>query len=79
MHTLQSSHTYPEVLDPHDLSSMGEAMVLALERLRSDGRSVETEAVARLVLRLYRRGLVEPRKLAEVVVLFCLNKLCSCE
>lgn len=65
----------PEILDPYDLAVMRGAIGIVHERIIRSGRSVETEAVANLVLRFYQQGLLEPEKLADLAVLYVQSKL----
>lgn len=75
LHYQQNSGDFPEILHPQDLSNMSKAVVRALEQLNHQDQSIETEDVAKLVFKLYRRGLVDPEKLAAVAVLFVQSKL----
>ncbi len=63
------------VLFPEDLARMSVAVRDALQRLASDGVAIESELVARIILKFYRRGLVDTDKLADVAVLVGHSKL----
>ena len=63
------------VLFPEDLARMSVAVRDALQRLASDGVAIESELVARIILKFYRRGLVDTEKLADVAVLVGHSKL----
>lgn len=69
------SEFYPAVFAPEDLKRMGVAAADALKQLEDQELTVEKEAVARIVLRFYRCGLVEPEKLKAVSVMFASSKL----
>ncbi len=67
---------FPGILVPEDLKRMSFATTDAIERLAGDQITVEKELVARVVLQFYRRGLVEPTKLADVAVMVAHSKFC---
>jgi hypothetical protein len=58
---------FPHVLRPNDLSIMGEAYLLAM--VDHNGLDFDSEALARMILRFYRKGLVDSHKLAAVSLL----------
>lgn len=62
---------FPEVLTPDDLQQMSVAYLRARARLnRTDSLSDEfDEHLARIIMRLYRRGLIDPKKLATLAAL----------
>jgi hypothetical protein len=58
---------FPHVLRPNDLSVMGEAYLLAM--VDHSGPDLDPEALARMILRFYRKGLVDSHKLAALSLL----------
>lgn len=62
-----SANDFPDILYPHDLAIMGEAYRLAM--LDLGGEEVDSDAVSRMILRFYRRGLVDRDKLATLSAL----------
>jgi hypothetical protein len=68
---------FPEVLTPDDLQQMSVAYLRAREQLhRADPLSDEFDAhLARIIMRLYRRGLIDPKKLATLAALMVGSKL----
>lgn len=58
---------FPHVLRPNDLSIMGEAYLLAM--VDHNGPNLDPEALARMILRFYRNGLMDHHKLAAVSLL----------
>ncbi|MET3587504.1 hypothetical protein ABID21_003629 [Pseudorhizobium tarimense] len=73
---MQRRHDYfPAVIYPEDLNRLWSATNSAVKQLVREGAEVESEAVARLVVQFYRRGLVDPKKLENVAVLFAQSKL----
>ncbi len=77
MHYQYPRQDFPDILHPEDLDKMSIAAAAAAKRLAREGAVAEYEAVARLVVQLYRRGLVDPEKLADVAVMFGHSKLFS--
>ena len=75
MNTQLTDALFGGVLFPEDLARMSVAMTVAIQRLAADRVAIENEIVARIVLRFYRRGLVDPEKLADVAVLVAHSKL----
>ncbi len=63
------------IFSPEDLERMGLAMSAAIARLTDEDAPVEKEAIARVVLRFYRRGLVDPIKLTDAAVMVAHSKL----
>jgi len=68
---------FPDVLTPDDLQQMSVAYLRAREQLhRADPLSDEfDERLARIILRLYRQGLIDPKKLAKLAALMVSTKL----
>lgn len=62
-----SARDFPHILCPDDLATMAQAYLLAMVEM--DGKDVDPEAVARMILRFYRRGLVDRHKLAALSAL----------
>ena len=58
---------FPHVLRPHDMSVMGEAYLLAM--VDQGGTDLDPEALARMILRFYRKGLADSHKLAALALL----------
>lgn len=71
------SRLFPDVLTTDDLQQMSVAYLRAREQLhRADPLSDEfAEPLARIILRLYRRGLIDPKKLATLAALMVSAKL----
>ncbi|MGW9229706.1 hypothetical protein ACWGPT_02415 [Pseudorhizobium sp. NPDC055634] len=65
----------PGIFAPEDLDRMGVATAAAIARLADEDAPVEKEAIARVVLRFYRRGLVDPNKLTDAAVMVAHSKL----
>ncbi|WP_395517541.1 hypothetical protein [Pseudorhizobium flavum] len=68
---------FPENLEPNDLSVMRGAVVTAVKRLEDEGTKADKEAIAKIVFRFYRSGLVEPKKLTAIALLFAHSRLFS--
>ncbi|MFN7023488.1 MAG: hypothetical protein ACK4QP_03005 [Pseudorhizobium sp.] len=66
----QQRMDFPDVLYPDDLSAMRHAYLLARRQSTKSGYLVETAETALLILRFYRKGLVDPEKLADFATLF---------
>lgn len=66
---------FPHILGPDDLATMGQAYLLAMVEL--DGKDVDSQAVARTILRFYRKGLVDRHKLAALSSLAVLPRQSS--
>lgn len=68
---------FPEVLTPDDLQQMSVAYLRVRKQLdRADPLSDElNEHLARIIMRLYRRGLIDPKKLATLAALMVSTKL----
>lgn len=66
---------FPEILEPKDLLVMHGAVVTAAERLEAEGIEADKENIAKIVFRFYRSGLVEPKKLTAVALLFAHSRL----
>lgn len=68
---------FPDVLTPDDLQQMSVAYLRARKQLnRADPLSDEfDEHLARIIMRLYRRGLIDPKKLATLAALMVSAKL----
>ena len=66
---------YPDILEPRDLSVMRGAVFTAAERLKIEGIEADKEAIAKIVFRFYRSGLVDPPKLTAVALLFAHSRL----
>lgn len=75
MHSEPYPHDFPNILEPKDLSVMRGAVVSAVERLELDGIAADKEAIAKIVFRFYRSGLIEPQKLTAVALLFAHSRL----
>ena len=75
MHSEPYPRDFPEILEPKDLSVMRGAVVSAVERLERGGVEADKEAIAKIVFRFYRRGLVEPQKLTAIALLFTHSRL----
>ncbi|MFN7023592.1 MAG: hypothetical protein ACK4QP_03545 [Pseudorhizobium sp.] len=58
---------FPHVLRPNDLSVMGDAYLLAM--VDHNGTDLDPEALARMILRFYRKGLADSHKLAALALL----------
>lgn len=58
---------FPHVLRPNDLSVMGDAYLLAM--VDHNGTDLDPEALARVILRFYRKGLFDRHKLAALSLL----------
>jgi hypothetical protein len=58
---------FPHVMTMHDLQAMREAVRLA-QTIRPPVDPIETELLAWIVFRYYRRGLTDPARLAAVAV-----------
>ncbi len=69
------SHEFPHILEPKDIAIMRGAVATALERLEIEGIEGDRDAIAKLVFRFYRSGLVDPQKLTAVALLFTHSKL----
>jgi len=68
---VMTDRLFPEVLTPDDLQQMSVAYLRAREQLsRADPLSDQfDEHLARIVMRLYRQGLIDPKKLATLAAL----------
>lgn len=66
---------FPDILEPSDLLVMRGAVVSAVERLELEGLEADKDAIAKIVFRFYRSGLVEPKKLTAVALLFAHSRL----
>jgi hypothetical protein len=69
------SRDYPDILETKDLSIMRGAVATAVERLEGEGIEADKEAIAKIVFRFYRSGLVDPQKLTAVALLFVHSRL----
>ena len=75
MQQMHLSSEFPYILEPRDISIMRGAVATALERLELEGIEGEKEAIAKIVFRFYRSGLVDQQKLTAVALLFAHSKL----
>lgn len=64
---------FPDILHPHDLAIMGEAYLLAV--VDFDAREIDSDSVARMILKFYRKGLVDRHKLAGLSALAVARRL----
>jgi hypothetical protein len=58
---------FQHAMNPHDLRTMRDAVRRALE-LSDEPDGAEKEQLAKIIYRFYRRGLVDPEKLAGMAV-----------
>lgn len=72
----QLSPNFTGVFQPEDLVIMGHAYLLAIIGIKETPR--EEEAVARTIIRLYRKGMIYPEKLADLAVLLTSSRLFRC-